>query len=84
MAESGKGCCDVLGHGEANGSCSVVPLEVDPAEEVSVPVRDCLILVVEVVDEVDGVLSACVLYPKVIDNKTKGDRLGSVFEQPCC
>ena len=36
------------------------------------------------VDEVDGVLSAGVLYPKVIDDKTKCDRLGSVFEQAWC
>ena len=65
MLEFVKGCLDIFGRGDVTGTCSIVPVNGESAEEGTGPVNGYGVEVLEGLDEAVGVLLADVLDPKV-------------------
>ena len=75
---------DIVGHVKVYGAPRIVPSKADTTEDTAVPVNDCLVYLVKVGDEVNGVLSAGLLNTKIVDNEVKHEGAEVVLEQAGC
>ena len=74
MLELVQDFLNVARHAEIYGSVDVVPLKGDATEHAAGPVLcDCLVVLVECVDEVLCVITVCVLYVEVVHHQGKFD-----------
>ena len=76
-----KGCLEIFWHGDVAGSCGIVPVNCDSAEEVTSTVDVYGIQFLEGLDEVVRVFLAGVLDPKVINDEGENYGLGGVLPE---
>ena len=79
MLELEKGCLEIFGHGDFAGTCGIVPVNGESAEEGTDPVDGYGIQFLEGLDEVVGVFLDDILDPKVVNDKGYNDGLGGVL-----
>ena len=62
---------DVARHGKVEGACIVIPLEVDAAVEIAVPILCEFIFFLYAPNEVVNVFLTCIFYPKLSTTSVK-------------
>lgn len=82
VREALKDFGDIAGHGEIDGAGVVIPVEMDPAINLGVPVDGKLVVRGESGNQVFDVRLIGVLDTKVIDGKSEHDGVGLVLEKP--
>ena len=70
----------VAGHGEADGTVVVVPIQGEPDVSSPLPIHGDVIVAFECVDEVIGVFFSHIFHTEVIDTESKTD--GSPIKRP--
>ncbi len=70
---------DVPRHGDVERSLVLIPLELNPAVEISVPIYGEFIFLLDAGDEVVNIFLTFVFYAEIIDGQREGDGPGCVF-----
>ena len=81
MLEFVKEFLEIFGNGDVAGSCGIVPVNGESAEEGTGPVNGDGIQYLEGLDEVVSVFLAYVIDPKVVDNEEENYGLGGVLPE---
>ena len=81
MLEFVQGCLEIFWHGDVAGSCGIVPVNGESADDGTGPVDGDGVEFLEGLDDSFGVLLANILDPKVVDDEGESDGLVGVLPE---
>ena len=81
MLEALESSTDITLHGNVDPTLGIVPIEVEAAVKITTPIDRGLVILLNGVDEVEGIGFGEVFHTKVVDAKGERGRTGGMFPQ---